>query len=439
LVLTTIAAIVGDFGVPAALVKFISEHQDNKKKVNKFISCGLINAFFIGLTLTFIFFIFSDSIAKVFNMPELAQMLKIVSVIFPFILLNDVFIGIFNGYRWMKKYTFLIIVQRVGFIFIAWFLILLGWDVIATIYAMVLKEIATLIFILILIRNYEIKIQIKGHLAKSKELFGFSKYLFLSFQVGFFNTNLDIFLIGYFLTDEHVGIYAVAVMIARFFLTIPEAISRVVLPMTSEFYKKKYYKKIENALMLIMRYSFIIASILGLLIIFFGKLILRLVFPSHPEFLDAYIPMVILIVGTIVHSIVYSIGGLFIAIGRPDTYLKIVSISTFINFCLNISLIPRYGIVGGALATSTSFFASFILFYVWVKRIEKIDINFTWLITAFPIFLSLVIIFLIGQSILNPYLMVIFLFPIYIIIIFLSKLITQRDIQFVKEIIIKKT
>jgi len=36
------------------------------------------------------------------------------------------------------------------------------------------------------------------------ELFNFSKYLFLTYQVGYLNTNLDMFLIGYFLTDEHV-------------------------------------------------------------------------------------------------------------------------------------------------------------------------------------------------------------------------------------------
>lgn len=437
-ILTAFATIIGNFGVPAALVKFISEHQENKKKVNELISCGLINAFLLGLVFTFLFIILSDYFAALFNMPELSFLLKVVSIMFPFLLVNDIFSGIYNGFRWMNKYTYFMTIRKTGLLIIAWIFILFGFSVIAAILAMVIKELVLFVINIILIRNYKIKILFKGHFTVSKELFNFSKYLFFTYQVGYVNEHLDMFLIGFFLTDEHVGIYAAAMMIIHFFLTIPEAISRVVLPMTSEYYGKRLKKKIERALNIIMRYSFVIASILGLLIIFFGKLFLRIIFPGHPEFVDAYYPLIILIAGTLIFSIFYCFGGIFTAYGRPDVSLKVAGITGIINFCLNLYLIPIYGLVGGALATSVSYVISSLIFFILLKRMLKISIISNWVIIGLISFYGTIAIFFGLQFLINPYLLIIILFPSYIAVAYFSKIFTQEDMQYLRGIIIKK-
>jgi stage V sporulation protein B len=438
LVLTAVAGIFGDFGVPAALVKFISEHLENKKRVNRLISCSFINSLIIGISLTVFFYIFSGYIANLFNMPELSDMIKVVSFMFPFLIINDTFIGIFNGHRWMKKYTFLILVRRVGLIFITIFLILLGWGVIATIYALVIKEIAALITNIFMIRKFKIKFILKGHFKETKKLFKFSQYLVLAEGIFYFNTYLDTFFIGFFLTDEHVGIYAIATLIAHFFLAIPSSISRISYPTTSNLYAKKDYKRIKKVLNLCMRYSFIIISILGLLAIFFGKLILRIAFPGQPDFQLAYYPMIILIIGVTIRTVFFSIENIFSSANRPDIFLKIGGIGSIFNIILNALLIPIYGLIGGALATSVALSISSFLVFYYLKRMKNIRISINWIIIALPLYFIIIISFLFLQNFINPYLLTIIFFPLFIIFLYLGKIITPGDTQYLREILSKR-
>jgi stage V sporulation protein B len=226
-------------------------------------------------------------------------------------------------------------------------------------------------------------------------------------------------------------------MIVRFFLAIPHSVNRISYPMASELWSKKKYNLIGRVLNICMRYSFVIVTILGLLIIFFGKLIIKFAFPGHPEFLLAYIPLIILIISATIRSTVLSISGIFAASGRPDITLKIGIITASFNITLNIILIPYYGINGAALATAIAMAISSLIMFVWLKKINEISLDLNWFIIGFPLFFIIIIIYFLLQDFFNPYLLTIFLFPTYIIIIYIVKIFTQEDTQYLKETLFK--
>ena len=124
------------------------------------------------------------------------------------------------------------------------------------------------------------------------------------------------------------------------------------------------------------------------------------------------------------------------AIGKVNITLKTSAIAAIVNICLNIILIPKYGIVGGALATIISLMFSMSFVLIMLIKIAKIKINFYWMILGFSSFLIISIIYLF-INILNQYILIIILFPIYILIIYLGRIITQEDTQFIRKNIFK--
>ena len=289
-----------------------------------------------------------------------------------------------------------------------------------------------------LMKRKSIKIQLKNYFSESKKIIKFSSHLLLANSIGYLNTHLDMLLIGYFLTDEKVGIYAVAVMLARFLLMIPQAIQRISYPLTAEQYGKKNIKQIEKLINILMRYTFVIISILGLITIFFGEFLIHLMYPRHTIFLNAFFPMVILIIGFSLYSISVSIGGTFTALGKPDITLKLRSLAVVGNILLNIYLIPIYGLIGGAIATAISVNISMCFNFYILKNKMDYRINFTWMIVGISSFIIIILIYFTFYNLINPYILSVILFGVYVIIIFVGKIVTQKDTHFFQKIILKK-
>ena len=57
------------------------------------------------------------------------------------------------------------------------------------------------------------------------------------------NYYADTLMIGYFLTEEAVGVYSVAVILSQFLWLIPDSIQKITYPIISEYHGKKGVKK----------------------------------------------------------------------------------------------------------------------------------------------------------------------------------------------------
>ena len=429
--LASIVSLVAGFGISGAIVKYVAEYKDDKNKLHALVSSGLITMTFFGMSSSIVFFILSDTLAGVFNMPSLSFLLKIYAPIFPFLLISEVIIGLFNGLREMKYYSFINTFQGVlTFSFILAFLFI-GFGVKGALVGTMLAVIASMGISAIVMRKF-IHFTISNYKKYTKKLTLFGSQLMLGNAINIINYQADTLLIAYFLTPTDVGYYAAAVSLSRFFWRVPEAIHMVAYPTTSEYWAKNKFDSLNKIIDKSMKYSACLLLIVGLGVWFFAKEII--VFLFGQVFFPAVLPLRILVVGTVLFGIYKSIGGTLPAIGRPDLSLKITATVAIANVVLNISLIPRFGIAGAAIATISSFIILATLSIYFIIKLTNVHIDAKWYASAFIITLLAMAAFSACSEWINSSILGSLILSIYAIIIFMFFLTKEDKVTF-KELI----
>lgn len=158
----------------------------------------------------------------------------------------------------------------------------------------------------------------------------------------------DTIMVGIFIGTKEAGIYNVAARTANILGFILVAVSSVVVPMFSQLYTKEKIKELQ---ILVSKSSHIIfwpSLISAILIIIFSKYIFLL---FGREFVVAQCSLYILLIGQIINAFAGSVGALLNMTGNQNYSAGIYGLSAIINIILNVIFIPKYGIIGAAIAT----------------------------------------------------------------------------------------
>lgn len=434
LVIYLLASMIGGIGIPVALVKYIAEYKEKKSKLHALVSCGFINSLILGLILAAIMFAISDLLESIFNIPQLSELLKIIALIFPFLLINNTLIGVLNGLRKMKLYAFAQIFRRATILIFTFVLVSFGFGVAGAVWALVIPALLTTILLLLVSKDY-LYLRISGYIKTTKLLVSFGSKAFLTNTMNMINTRADMLLIGYFLMAPDVGIYAAAVMFVRLIMTIPQAVQRITYPAISELWAKKSHKAIENMINKCMKYSFVLLAAFGILLAFFAKDIIKFIYPSRPEFLSAILPLHILILAFVFRGAVTSVGGTFGSIGKPEISLYLIIFITIINISLNVILIPLYGISGAAVATSFSFIILTCIGIHLTQKLLKIKIYLDWFIKVGLISIVIYVLILFLEGFINHFIAGFIGIILYFVMLIITKTIGKDDWRLFKKIL----
>jgi stage V sporulation protein B len=427
LIIYSIVTLIGALGIPNATVRYVAKFKDRRDELNSFISCSLVNSIILGIISALILYFLSNSISMFFHKPDLTPLIQIISFGVPFFILSNTIIRLFNGLRKMGSYSFGFIFRSVLILVLSLLFIFLNLGIKGPILAITISEIVTTIFVLILSKNV-FSFILKDYLKESKELIAFGIQVVLADGTYFLDTNIDTIIVGYFLASQEVGIYSIAIMFSQILFIIPMAISQVTYPMIAEYFSKNNIESIKLTILKSTRYSFFFTSILGLGIILFSKDIIALLLP--PQFLQATIPLIVLVYALIFYTPFISVGSLFNAIGKPRIVFFTGIIWVTLNTMINIALIPILGILGAAIATSTTFILRpSLAFYLWNKLLE-IKIAKWWYIKSWVALGLLMAFYLYLDSQFNhslfTYLLKIFIIAIWIFYLLNYLLIEER-------------
>ena len=184
----------------------------------------------------------------------------------------------------------------------------------------------------------------------------------------FFNYRLDMFILNAFLGPANVGIYTVSVRLAELLWYLPNAVAFVIFPKAAASEPEEMNVFTPR----VFRITLGLTTLGGLGLILLGRPAINLVFSS--VFASAYVPMLVLLPGVVL------LGGAKVLTneiaGRGYPYYNSVNsgLALVITVVLDLLLIPRYGVVGAALASSiayTSIFFTAIAFFLNVKQRAK--------------------------------------------------------------------
>ena len=266
----------------------------------------------------------------------------------------------------------------------------------------------------------------------TKELVKFGGQLFLASAIWMINTRADMLLVGYFLMDKDVGIYAIAVAFSSVFQMIPGIISTVTYPMMSEYNSKGLHKANEILMNKTMKYVLIFSSIAGILIIFLARDIIFWILGA--EFLPAVVPLTILVFIIIFYGSLAATGSAFSAAGRPDIAFKVNLVMLVPNLGLDILLIPRLGIIGAAIGTATAMLIGSILSIYLRYSILKVRLDVQLYPQVLIPIAAMIAIFFIFQNWVNPYFLGGAMFVIYFVVA-IKFLLGSEDRRELREII----
>jgi O-antigen/teichoic acid export membrane protein len=165
----------------------------------------------------------------------------------------------------------------------------------------------------------------------------------------FFNYRLDLFIVNYFLGPRDVGIYSVSVGLAELLWHFPNAVSFVIFPKAANTRPELLNNFTQRVLRITL--GFTAAGAIGLL--FLGKPIISIIYSS--AFLAAYAPMLALLPGVVLLGGAKVLSNEIAGRGNPQYNSINAGLALVITVVLDLLLIPQYGVLGAALASSIAY------------------------------------------------------------------------------------
>lgn len=186
-----------------------------------------------------------------------------------------------------------------------------------------------------------------------RSLVAFSKYNAVTSLLGSSYDWMDTIIIGMFLPPAFVAAYQAAWRIAGFVMLLSQAVATTLFPSVSQWATENQTDRIEAAIPPALGFSllFVIPALPGGYL--FGDDILRLVF--SPEVAIAAPALAILLVGKIPEAVNSVVGRTLLGLNRPRATAISATVFVGVNLGLNVLLVPRFGLVGAALATTSAF------------------------------------------------------------------------------------
>jgi O-antigen/teichoic acid export membrane protein len=208
-------------------------------------------------------------------------------------------------------------------------------------------------------------------IAHARSLINFSKHNFVAEMGGYVYGWLDVAMIGFFLSQTEVGLYEYAWRATVPILIIGNAITTTLFPVISNWNSRGKSKAIEETISTSIGAALYIAipTIFGGVIV--GKELLRYLFAE--PYAAAWVVLVVLTFEKALQMLRNVFGPVLHGIDRPDLTARATAITLVVNFALNLLLIPRFGIVGAAVATTMSVLLSTAIHGIYLASVVTVD------------------------------------------------------------------
>ena len=300
------------------------------------------------------------------NVPHL--FLWIALSIFPFALYQSFLSSIFQGLQRFRVFNLILLTQPIVILFLV--IILVLFKIMSPQYVLVIHLIGSVVMVgigLLKIREEIIQCNPSDkHQGYIKQAVTYGYKAHLSNILAFVNYKADIFLVNMLINPAAAGIYVVAVRLAERLWLLSQSVSTVILPRLSELSLVKENRKLLTPIICRTVVAVTLAS--AILLACLAYPLIALFFGA--EYFQAIKALLFLLPGIVAGSGARILANDIAARGRPELNMYFSIIVVIINITGNILLIPIYGLVGAAVATSSAYLLNFLLRLVVYKRIS---------------------------------------------------------------------
>lgn len=348
----TILSQIGVGGVQFSVLKHVSYVQDNLDSASETTTVALILVLALTFPLCGLGVLAADRLGVLLGSADVGVGVAYVMPGLIFYAANKVLINTLNGLRRMRIYA---VFRAARFVFIPAFLIaLIALDAPSNTLAasLTLAELALFLWLLIYLYTRVLPIRMPAHFVEyARAHLSYGARGMLSGSLIELNTRTDVLILGLLLPDRVVGYYSFAAILAEGFAQIPFAVRNNVDPLIGDYFAKGQPERITELARQIRRYFVPALALLGVGSILAYPLVYALA-AGNDGLIESWLAFALLALVQVAVSAYSPMRGLLLQGGMPGTY-TLIMLTTFVsNALLNFLLIPVYGIVGSATATS---------------------------------------------------------------------------------------
>ncbi len=361
----TIVGLLGVFnalGLPQTAVRFVAAYSATGKMelLRGFIAHGILILLATNLLLGGGMLVAGRWIAVHFyHTPALSQYLGLFAIIM-FLGALTTFLGqVLVGYKNVAKRT--VITNFVGTPLVMALtigLVTIGLGLWGYIFAQVAAPVVVLVLLAIAVWKLTPKAarSLSAPLPRlEKEVLSFSAAAFgvsfLEFTMG----QADKVLIGFYLNARDVGIYAVAAALVVFVPIILQSVNQIFSPMISDLHARGDSHLLNRIFQTLTKWILGLTLPLAGVMVIFSRPLMRIF--GH-DFEAGWPILVIGTVGQLVNCGVGSVGYLLLMSGRERRLVRIQAVMAVVMVSLSLILIPRWGIIGAAVAAAATNFST---------------------------------------------------------------------------------
>jgi O-antigen/teichoic acid export membrane protein len=429
----SIGMLLGAFGIGNALTKYVAEFREDAPRTSALLTNGIIQSFAIGSIMGLLLYGGASAIAnRFFEMPELGALLRIVAIALPFIAMEKATLGFWNGLRQMRLFAIINILQNILIVALTVVLVLSGYGLEGAAWGLVLPVVVLSIASVFMVRHALVIPRLSSFIPSTKLLIAFGVFVVLGNGIGWLQSHTDSVMIGYFMEDADVGVYAAAVTLSQAIWLPCQALQMVTGPTIATLWGKGDKAGIEKLVNDTLRLTagFIIPVAFAAVIL--APDLLRLIFGE--AFVTATNSLRFLLLGSVFLAVWASVGSVLSSTAYVRAIFILTGVSWLANVLLNALLIPPLGIAGAAIATACAEFLMVLLQLYFTQRLVGIRIQWKWL---FGISLTTG---LLGGGcyglahLISPY-VCLFLFLVLFGAVFLRFFLAKEDIESFKQLV----
>ena len=231
---------------------------------------------------------------------------------------------------------------------------------------LVAYSLAMLVLSGFIVRN----IRFQFNFALLRELLNFGLPIFLSNLLSVILVMSDRFILNYFGTLENVGNFSLAYKISNIVQVV--FVASFLNAYTHIFYKQMSADNAGRFYVKTMTYFVLIITFVSTGLVLFAKEIIKVLSIGNQDYLGSYSLIPVLALG-VVFAGIRQILVLPLSRLKKTRIISVVTLSAgFLNFGLNIALIPWLGTIGAAISTSLTQILASVWLYLQVQKHDRI-------------------------------------------------------------------
>lgn len=305
-------------------------------------------------------------------------------------------------------------------------------DVQAIISLLIVRIILATIMLVIILKNFGITVP---RFDKIKDYLNFGLPTIMGNFAFWIIQSSDRYIINYFLGALYVGYYSPAYSIGNLIMLFIAPLTFILPAVLSKFYDNKQYDNVKKYLQYSLQYYLLIAipAVVGLSVLAYNILWYYTTeeISKNSYFIVPFVGVSILLYGVYaIHSMIFTL--------KKNTRIgfKIWLFAAILNIGFNIIFIPKFGILGAAVATLIAYLTALLITIFIVRKMIRFKLDWIYILKlCIASILMTVFIYLIPQNqIFNLILTILGAIFIYIISIFILKAIDKKEIDFIKKL-----